>query len=164
MSRKWRKKSEGGTFRYLRMVREQLPQECDMKRIVWRGFSVLERGLEKKHSHAGFSDPDIREIMEKSLKLQGFKSVELIEIVSIFFIFDSLGRRRRAPFGRPSTSPYLGLHFFNTFQHLQNCQKRTKPLQLECFNSHEFSWNSQLSGSQNPAWECFFSNPSKGAV
>ena len=87
------------------MVREQLPQECDMKRIVWRGFSVLQSGLEKKHSHAGFSDPEIREIMEKSLKLQGFKSVELIEIVSIFFIFDSLGRRRRAPFGRPSTSP-----------------------------------------------------------
>ena len=117
---------------------------------------------------AGFSDPDIREIMEKSLKLQGLKSVEFIAIVSIFFIFDSLGRRRRAPFGRPSTSPYLGLHFFNTFQHLQNCQKRirntTKHLQFEFFNLHEFSWNSQLSGSQNPAWECFFSNPSKGAV
>ena len=66
---------------------------------------MLQSGLEKKRTHAGFSDPEINEIIEKSLKLQGLNSVELIEIASIFFIFDSLGRRRRAPFGRPSTSP-----------------------------------------------------------
>ena len=58
---------------------------------------MLQSGLEKKRTHAGFSDPEINEIIEKSLKLQGLNSVELIEIASIFFIFDSLGRRRRAP-------------------------------------------------------------------
>ena len=55
---------------------------------------MLQSGLEKKHTHAGFSDPEINEIIEKSWKLQGLNSVELIEIASIFFILDSLGRRR----------------------------------------------------------------------
>ena len=42
-----RKKSEEGTFRYLRTGRDLFPRACDKKRITWGDFSVLQRGLQK---------------------------------------------------------------------------------------------------------------------